>query len=77
MIDRLVAGLPGSDKSVRLIFSQRPFPGAPLRLDRRRMQDAGYWYYSKDYDKEGWLCPALFKFFPRAPRHIYVKAEAK
>jgi hypothetical protein len=77
MIDKMVAAIPGSDKSVRLIFSQRPFPGAQFRLDWRREQDAGNWYYNEDYKMEGWLCPALFKFFPRAPQHIYVQAEAK
>lgn len=77
IIDKLVAGIPGSDKSVRLIFSQRPFPGAQLKLERRREQDGGNWYYSRDYQMEGWLCPALFKYFPRAPQKIYVKAEEK
>jgi hypothetical protein len=77
MIDRLVTGIPGSEKSVRLIFSQRPFPGAQLRLDRRGEQDGGNWYHSNDYQSDGWLCPALFRFFPRAPQHIYVKAEQK
>lgn len=77
MIDKLVTGIPGSDKSVRLIFSQRSFPGAQLKLDRRTEQNGGNWYYSSDYQIEGWLCPALFKFFPRAPEHIYVKAEQK
>jgi len=77
MIDKMVAGIPGSETSVRLIFSQRPFPGAQFRLDRRREQDGGNWYYSEAYRMEGWLCPALFKYFPRAPRHIYVRAEAK
>src|SRR5947207_6447443 len=24
---------------------------------------------------EGWLCPALFRYFPSAPREIYVKVE--
>ena len=24
---------------------------------------------------EGWLCPALFKYFENAPEAIYVKAE--
>jgi hypothetical protein len=75
MIDRLSAGIPGAEKSIRLIFSQNPFPGA-VRLDRRREENGGNWYYSKDYEMEGWLCPALFKFFPRAPQHIYAKAEA-
>ena len=77
IINKLVAGIPGSDKSVRLIFSQRPFPGAQLRLERRGEQDGGNWYYSRDYQMEGWLCPALFKYFPRAPQSIYVKAEEK
>ena len=77
MIDRLVVGIPGSDSSVRLIFSQRPFPGAQLQLERRGEQDGGNWYHCKDYQSDGWLCPALFKFFPRAPQHIYVKAEQK
>jgi hypothetical protein len=76
MIDKLAAGIPGADKSIRLIFSQHPFPGA-LRLDRRREENGGNWYYSENYDMEGWLCPALFKFFPRAPQHIYAKAEPR
>jgi hypothetical protein len=25
---------------------------------------------------EGWLCPALFKYLPEAPKQIFVKAEA-
>ena len=75
MIDRLSSNIPGADRSVRLIFSQNPFPGA-VRLDRRREENGGNWYYCRDYDMEGWLCPALFKFFPRAPQHIYAKAEA-
>lgn len=77
MIDRLVTGIPGSEKSVRLIFSQRPFPGSQLRLDRRGEEDGGNWYHSNDYQMDGWLCPALFRFFPRAPQHIYIKAEQK
>jgi hypothetical protein len=24
---------------------------------------------------EGWLCPALFKYFEKAPKEIYIKAE--
>lgn len=75
MIDRLSSNVPGADKRVRLIFSQNPFPGA-VQLDRRNEENGGNWYYWKDHDMTGWLCPALFKFFPRAPRHIYVKAEA-
>jgi hypothetical protein len=76
MINRIVADIPGADRRVRLIFSQRPFPGGKFRLDRRHEENGGFWYFSEEYQMEGWLCPALFKFFPRAPQHIYVKAEA-
>jgi hypothetical protein len=27
--------------------------------------------------QEGWLCPALFKYFEKAPEKIYCKAEAQ
>jgi hypothetical protein len=75
MIDKMAQGLPGSDRKVRLIFSQQPFPGWQYRLDLRRPADGGNWYYNEQYQMEGWLCPALFKFFPRAPQHIYGRAE--
>jgi len=44
-----------------LIFSGSPFPGHQYRLDWRREEGGGSWYYSADLDMEGWLCPALFK----------------
>jgi hypothetical protein len=50
-------------------------PGYEYRLDRLREEDGGNWYFSDAYQVQGWLCPALFKFFPRAPSHIYVRAE--
>ena len=77
MIDKMVELLPGENNKVRLIFSQRPFPGAQQRLDLRHEQDGGNWYYNEQYHMQGWLCPALFKFFPRAPQHIYARVEAE
>ena len=37
----------------------------------------GNWYASDDPPMEGWLCPALFRYFDKAPAELYVKAEAK
>jgi hypothetical protein len=31
---------------------------------------------SPDLKMEGWLCPALFNYFQKAPNEIHVKAEA-
>jgi hypothetical protein len=77
MIDKLVQGIPGAEKGFRLLFSAAPFPGYTTRLVWRRGEAGGNWYFSQDYDSEGWLCPALFKYFKVAPKEIYVRAEGK
>jgi len=76
-IDEMVSGIPDADKGFRLLFSTQPFPGYTHKLIWRRGDKTGNWYYSEQYDKEGWLCPGLFKYYKEAPKEIYVKAEAK
>ncbi len=76
IIDRVVADIPNAEKGFRLLFSAAPFPGHATKLVWRRPGGGGNWYWSEDFGKEGWLCPALFKYFPRAPGEIYLKAEA-
>ncbi|HWN64449.1 MAG TPA: DUF6717 family protein [Candidatus Binatus sp.] len=77
MIDKVVAGIPNADKGFRAVFSAAPFPGADFKLEWRREESGGNWYYSDQFKMEGWLCPALLKYFPNAPREIYVKVESK
>jgi len=77
MIDRLVASIPDAEKGFRLIFSATPFPGHTVKLEWRREEYGGNWYYSPQFEMEGWLCPALFKYFDKAPRELYGRAEAK
>lgn len=75
MLDRLTAHIPHADRGFRLIFSPRPFPGYAAKLELRREDSAGNWYFSPTYNLEGWLCPALFKYFDAAPTELYAKAE--
>jgi hypothetical protein len=35
----------------------------------------GNWYRWGAKNMDGWLCPALFKYFSEAPKKIYCKAE--
>jgi hypothetical protein len=77
MIDQLVADIPDAENGFRATFSARPFPGATTRLEWRRSESGGNWYYCEQFKMEGWLCPALFKYFPSAPKEIHVKAEPK
>ncbi|HEV3243320.1 MAG TPA: DUF6717 family protein [Chthoniobacterales bacterium] len=77
MIDKAVADIPNAEKGFRAIFSASPFPGVDLKLEWRRDESDGNWYYSDRFKMEGWLCPALLKYFPTAPHEIYVKVEPK
>ena len=77
MIDRLVAGIPNAEKGFTLIFSPSPFPGYSVKLEWRRSEHGGNWYYSPQFQMEGWLCPALFRYFEQAPMELYGKAQPK
>lgn len=77
MIDRLVADIPNAEQGFRLLFSTQEFPGYTHQLTWRREDASGNWYYAPQFDTEGWLCPALLKYFRQAPKTIYVKAEPK
>src|SRR5215470_9000265 len=74
-IDRVVADIPNAEEGFTLIFSSAPFPGHQYRLDWRRAEGGGNWYYSADLDMEGWLCPALFRYFSDAPASLYAQVK--
>jgi hypothetical protein len=77
MIDRFVARIPNAEKGFRLLFSAGPFPGYEIKLVWRREEYGGNWYFAEQVGAEGWLCPALLKYFEAAPREIYARAEGK
>jgi len=75
MIDELVKDIPNARGGFMLLFSSQPFAGYQAELTRVREEYGGYWYKAKDEGVEGWLCPALFRYFDAAPESLYVKAE--
>jgi len=77
MIDKITADIPAAHLGFRAVFSAAPFPGHTEKLEWRREESGGNWYYNDRYKMEGWLCPALFKYFSTAPREIYVKVEPR
>jgi len=74
MIDDLVADIPDAQNGFRLMFSASPFPGHQRKLEWMREKLGGNWYRLGEF--EGWLCPALLRYFESAPAELYVKAEA-
>jgi hypothetical protein len=77
IIDQMVQKIPNADQGFNLIFSAAPFPGYQLELEWQRQDYDGNWYYSKALNREGWLCPALFKYFEKAPQKIYAQFQKK
>jgi len=74
MIDDLVADIPNARDGFRLLFSAAPFPGFQRKLTRVREDCGGWWYSTDEPDAEGWLCPALFRYFDDAPGEIYASS---
>ena len=75
MIDELVKDIPNARGGFMLLFSSQPFAGYQAELTRVREEYGGHWYKAKDEGVEGWLCPALFRYFDTAPESLYIKAE--
>lgn len=77
IIDILVQSIPHVDEGFRLLFSASPFPNYQAELTWIKEEYQGNWYRWEQVNMEGWLCPALFKYFGEgAPQIIYCKAES-
>jgi hypothetical protein len=77
IIERMVGGFERAEEGFTLLFSANPFPGHQTAFEWRRSEMGGNWYYNAQLDMEGWLCPALFKYFDAAPQRIYAQFKPK
>lgn len=75
MIDALVTNIPDAKVGFRCLFSAGFIPDHDAKLVWRRREGDGDWYYCEKFKTEGWLCPALLKYFHTPPTEIYVKVE--
>lgn len=75
ILDRLTADIPNADQGFRLIFSAQPFPGSQIEMTWLRTETIGNWYRCEEYRMEGWLCPALNRYFSTPPKKLYARAE--
>ena len=75
MIDVLVKDVDNARGGFRLLFSAKPFPGHQKKLTWVRGGSEGNYYKLNDPPMEGWICPAMFKYYKTPPETLYVKAE--
>ncbi|GAA5107778.1 hypothetical protein GCM10023211_09250 [Orbus sasakiae] len=76
LIDKVTKQISDAEKGFILIFSEVNFPDSDLYLEWQSEEHSGNWYYSPEFDMEGWLCPALFRYFDKAPKRIYIKIKS-
>jgi hypothetical protein len=69
------AGILEPEKGFIALFSKDPFPGAQVCLQRVREEGGGNVYRWPEVGREGWLCPALFRYFEKAPETLYVEVR--
>jgi len=75
IIDEIVSEIPNAHNGFILIFSSNPFPTSQTVLEWKREESGGNWYYSDEFNLEGWLCPAMYKYFHEAPAKIYIQVN--
>jgi hypothetical protein len=71
MIDVLVKDIPNAKEGFRLTFSAKPFPAHEYKLTWLRGDQTGNFYQLDDPPMEGWICPAMFKYYREAPKELY------
>jgi hypothetical protein len=76
-MDILTEHIPDAEKGFKLVFSAQPIPGFTARFEWIREELGGNWYPWSEKGIEGWLCPALLKYFETAPKEIYIQVSPR
>jgi hypothetical protein len=71
------AGIEEPEKGFVALFSKDPFPTAQVYLEWVREEGGGNVYRWPETGQEGWLCPALFRYFERAPARLHVEVRPR
>ncbi|MGL4636787.1 MAG: DUF6717 family protein [Beijerinckiaceae bacterium] len=82
MIDIFIGDIKEAEYGFKLLFSDNSFPGFQAELTWLREDYGGNWYRLEAREgqqgtMEGWLCPAMFKYFDVAPDKIFCRVEPK
>jgi hypothetical protein len=75
IIDSAVKDIKNAEQGFVMIFSEISFPGCSIKLEWQRSDGSGNWYYSRQFNMEGWLCPALLRYFSKAPKEIFIQIK--
>jgi len=77
ILDRLTSHIPDAANGFVLLFSGSDFPGSQHHVEWRREERNGNVYYSSELQSEGWLCPALLRYFDRPPERLFFQVKPR
>jgi hypothetical protein len=75
MIDVATTHIPNADRGFIAVFSASYFPDAQIVLERAREEGGGNVYRWSEKGMEGWLCPALLKYFEQPPNKLHIQLK--
>lgn len=75
IINALVDDIPDAEKGFNLMFSHERFENSD-RVSWVSAEGGGNVYRHERTNKEGWICPALLRYFDSPPPELYVRALA-
>ncbi len=78
MITLVVRGIPNARAGVRLICCEQPLPGARHTLTWVRAEaggTGGNYYRLDNLPVEGWMSPAMYRYFDHTPAVLNVRAD--
>jgi hypothetical protein len=75
ILDVATRDIPRANEGFLAVFSAGFFPGAQIVLEWVREEWGGNVYCWPEKGMEGWLCPALLKYFPEAPKKLYIQVK--
>lgn len=80
VIDMATAHIPDAKDGFNLLFSSSPFPPMTadsqvivLKLVEESNDRTGSTYVCEQFDLQAWLCPALYRYYDKAPEYIYAQ----
>jgi len=75
ILDVITKKLPDAEDGFTAHFSAEPFDGHEFEFTWVAEENGGNWYRNVRLGMDGWLCPALFKYFAAAPAKLYLRIE--
>ena len=73
IIDRAVEHIPNAENGFTVLFNDTGLPSADIILTKQLEEAGGNWYTCTKTGMSGWLCPALYKYYPQAPEKLFIK----